>query len=499
MKKFLLFFGLALFSVYNLANAQCTVSNVVIKINSVDSTDPNNAIYNVDAYFDLQNNSGNKWVFIHVWKLADYPNGFFPANSSSTINPPKNPVGSGNLQNSILDIGFNNDVATTGYLSYIQDGNYLPDAAVDLTQGVGNVTLETGAAAGYQRYKFTGITVATGQSASSPLVLKANLWSSQAAQLAKAHCWTGELQLSFYDPRAIGQISCGSGSTPNTVSFVLRTLSDVALGGTWKIYVDNNGDGFDVSDYTGAQSTPDAQGTFSGLTSALPQVFSGISYTGNTDPNIKLRPVYIVLDVTSPVGILTNSLVYGVANTCSTLPVKMRSFNVAKKNDRVSLTWETEQENNNDGFEIQRRSANGQFEVIGYVRTKVAGGTGSGAYYSFDDVAKLPNGVIYYRLRQVDVDGRAVYSDIRIVKNNSDKSILSVYPNPSRGAATVSLSDNMGTIDATLEDFTGKQVQRWNSIQAKSFQMSNLKPGIYVLRVNVKQTGEQLVERIVVQ
>jgi hypothetical protein len=89
MKKFLLSI-LTILSVglFHQLKAQCTVQNIQIQIKSIDSSDKNNFKYTVDAFFDMQNNSGNKYVFIHVWKVNDYPVGFFPASVNGTLNPP---------------------------------------------------------------------------------------------------------------------------------------------------------------------------------------------------------------------------------------------------------------------------------------------------------------------------------------------------------------------------------------------------------------------------
>jgi Secretion system C-terminal sorting domain len=501
MKKFLLsLFAFFIVCAFNQVQAQCAVQNIQIEITGIDDSDPGNIKYTVDATFDMQNNSGNKWVFIHVWKQAGYPVGFFPASVSGTLNPPTNgTLAQGNLDEAILNIGFNNDLGTGGYLQYITDGNYLPDIAVNMTTGTGNVVLVAGAPAGYQRYAMSGITVATGQGIDDPLTLKANLWSSQAAQLSKAHCWTGELLLTFNDPSVIGSINCPSVSEDRTLTFFISSQSLTALGGTWKAYVDNDVDGFDILDYTGAQATPDAQGVFSGLTSTNTLPFQNIAYNGgNTLP---VKPVYLIVEVTSPVGTFSNTLVYLISNTCSTLPVSLKSFNATQRSNKAILTWETELENNNDGFEIERRSAgNSQYQKIGFVDSKAPGGTGNGYSYGFDDNQMLTKGVTYYRLRQVDLDGKATYSEVKAVRTgNGGLLTISIYPNPSRGTANVTIPESAGKMDVSLDDYTGKSIQRWSGISVRNLQVNNMKPGIYMLRINFRETGETITERIIVQ
>ena len=181
------------------------------------------------------------------------------------------------------------------------------------------------------------------------------------------------------------------------------------------------------------------------------------------------------------------------------LPVVLGNFNAINKNGQVSLTWETFQEVENAGFEIQRRVGTGKYETLAFVNSKVIGGTGSGTTYSFDDNTPLAKGVTYYRLRQVDLNGQAAFSEVKALRGVGSPIAVSVYPNPSRGATNVAIPAGSGIMDISLNDFSGKSVQSWNGINISNLQLSNLKPGIYLLRINFRETGEQLTERIVVQ
>ena len=181
------------------------------------------------------------------------------------------------------------------------------------------------------------------------------------------------------------------------------------------------------------------------------------------------------------------------------LPVVLANFNAVNKGGKVSLTWETLQEVENDGFEIQRRVGTGKYETVAFVDSKVIGGTGSGTTYSFDDNAPLAKGVTYYRLRQVDLNGQAAFSEVKALRGVGSPIVVSVYPNPSRGTTNVAIPEGIGTMDVTLDDFAGRSVQRWNGLNVRNLQLSNLQPGIYLLRITIRETGEQITERIAVQ
>lgn len=183
----------------------------------------------------------------------------------------------------------------------------------------------------------------------------------------------------------------------------------------------------------------------------------------------------------------------------STLPVTLANFNAAQRSNKVNLTWETLFELNNDGFEIERRVGSGAYQKIAFVDSKAPGGNGDAFSYSFEDAENLPKGVTYYRLRQVDLDGHATYSEIKAVRTGNGTIILSVYPNPSRGTTNVALPSGVGTYDVSVDDFTGKSVQRFSGLTSSNLQLNNLKPGMYMLRVSIRATGETITERIAVQ
>ncbi len=111
----------------------------------------------------------------------------------------------------------------------------------------------------------------------------------------------------------------------------------------------------------------------------------------------------------------------------NTLPVTFKSFDGVMQNGQSLLKWTTTNEINNKGFDVER-SADGQvFNPIGFL----AGQNNSGIEnnYTYTD-AKPVNGVNYYRLKQIDQDGRFTYSSIIQLKNVIADFAWSIYPNP---------------------------------------------------------------------
>jgi hypothetical protein len=106
------------------------------------------------------------------------------------------------------------------------------------------------------------------------------------------------------------------------------------------------------------------------------------------------------------------------------LPVELISFSNEIVNGTVVLYWVTASEVNNDFFEIQRNFS-GNWESIG--RVEGHGTTAEAQSYFFNDLYWNSASLTYYRLKQVDVNGRESYSRAVVVKNEkSQKEEISI-------------------------------------------------------------------------
>lgn len=127
-----------------------------------------------------------------------------------------------------------------------------------------------------------------------------------------------------------------------------------------------------------------------------------------------------------------NLEVYG---TTRVLPLSFLNFNGVMKNSIALLTWTTSNEINNKGFNIQKSYDGGVFDNIGFVAAKSVGALQNN--YSYSD-SRVKNGNIYYRLQQVDQDGKTSYSGILNIKNDGALS-WRIYPNPLESEAWMQL------------------------------------------------------------
>ena len=172
-------------------------------------------------------------------------------------------------------------------------------------------------------------------------------------------------------------------------------------------------------------------------------------------------------------------------NNSNTLPVELISFAAKCNNNDVELVWTTASEINNDYFEVQKSDDGNLWYYVGTV--KGAGNSSKINNYSFVDKENFANA--YYRLRQVDFDGKFEYSPAIFSNCNETKEInLIVYPNPVSDYLNVMVENwKSEKIYWEIVNNTGQVVIKGNFKPADSYfveqiNMSELKPGMYVVR-----------------
>jgi Secretion system C-terminal sorting domain/CUB domain len=121
----------------------------------------------------------------------------------------------------------------------------------------------------------------------------------------------------------------------------------------------------------------------------------------------------------------------GASLNCAVLPIELLYFKGSLLDDKVVVSWATASEKNNDRFEIERSSDGDHWKKIATIRGN--GNTSSELKYSVEDVAPL-YGVSYYRLKQIDYNGKSVVFDNIVIENSKARSIVA-FPNPSNNEA----------------------------------------------------------------
>ena len=161
---------------------------------------------------------------------------------------------------------------------------------------------------------------------------------------------------------------------------------------------------------------------------------------------------------------ITSFSPFGVASG-GVLPVKLLSFTATKMKRNVDVNWITASEKNSSYFLVERSSDGMIFETIS-AKIKATGYSSSLQSYDFTDVnaaefADQSGGTIYYRLKQVDLDGSFDYSDLAVVVFEENNEVFtSALPNPFADKLTVLVSNQTsGLAEVKLTDAMGKVVQ----------------------------------------
>ncbi len=182
----------------------------------------------------------------------------------------------------------------------------------------------------------------------------------------------------------------------------------------------------------------------------------------------------------------------------SQLPVELAGFDAQLNGEEsVRLTWQTASETGNAGFEIQRKQADASSATWQTVGSREGAGTTSEPQrYRFTD-ATLPFEAdrLAYRLKQVDTDGTASYSEEVTVRRGVDElTLLGTTPNPARQRATVRFAvPERQEVTVRLYDVLGRRVRTTVRRTAEGRQetmldVGNLSSGVYVLRL---RAGDQ--------
>ncbi len=131
----------------------------------------------------------------------------------------------------------------------------------------------------------------------------------------------------------------------------------------------------------------------------------------------------------------------------SALPVELTIFSAQNKGAFNLLNWQTASEVNNSCFEIQRSAEVQKFESIGEV--KGVGTNSTIQNHSFSDNNPV-DGINYYRLRQVDIDGKATLSNVVSVLNGKAKNNFSIQINVAQTEIFINASESKN-IDSPFE------------------------------------------------
>jgi len=173
---------------------------------------------------------------------------------------------------------------------------------------------------------------------------------------------------------------------------------------------------------------------------------SSLQYVDDNLAN--LATGYYYVDITNSGSRIITAPVWYTRSDLGALPVNFSSFTAQKQDKIVKLNWSTEQEVNSSRFIIERSADGRTWQSIAGI---AAAGNSSNhlEYMAYDNVPL--NGTSYYRIKQVDKDGRTQVSVVRTVRFDFGYSIT-VAPNPAKDVVVVTM-DRINNAASTIQFF----------------------------------------------
>lgn len=172
-----------------------------------------------------------------------------------------------------------------------------------------------------------------------------------------------------------------------------------------------------------------------------------------------------------------------IVGTPGVVPIELLKMTAKAVNNKNVVAWETASETNNKGFDIQRQTANGTWESLGFVK-----GENKPSTYTFED--KGPLSISYYRLRQIDFDGKETLSKVVSVSQNQ-KGQVRISPNPATDKVNITLPDNdrLESTTVTIYDLTGRQVlTQKTTANTVELDLSTLAKGSYLVKIDTNNS-----------
>ncbi len=480
MKKIITFLSLSiLLLIANVElNAQCNFISPTIEINNIGTNVGGNCEITMKLSFDITINSGNKIIFIHLWKQSNYPNLNYGCNQCQPT--------AAELSNDIANLVIDDNSVTPVFLS-----TYGPAPSVVVKTPINNpgLTIQrtTSTTPGAIKMIITGLKVIIPGACTNNFSFQGDAWSSNANNNNPVvHCAMQGFILGGTDPSLTTTRSCLAYSLQvSTISTSKDIYYDVYMDG-------GTGDGiFQTSDIlvgsvpsssaiTITPTTPYNSGTI-----FLPAPYNAAPYT--------TRKMFVAL---SSIGqsFIGLTEIAPFPGSCGLAPILLTDFYAYRKtSSTVQLSWKTQTEINAKGFEIERKTDNGYVKV-GYVAAK---NIQYGASYSFQD-NNSGKSISLYRLKMIDIDGSSKLSEVRSVKGNATTNDFTIFPNPSTGSTKVSITDIEENTDVQLIDNSGRVLKTIPIASTNIIELNKLQRGIYLVRIVNKNTGIAVTKKLTV-
>ena len=206
-------------------------------------------------------------------------------------------------------------------------------------------------------------------------------------------------------------------------------------------------------------------------------VGTSLTYCGQYDNNWSLQSIAATI---------------GTANPCTILPTTLGNFSYTLINKTIRLNWETFSESNTKNFAIERSSDGINFTTIGNINA--AGNSSDKKTYSFID--KNLRYINYYRIKQVDADGKFSYTKMLYIKV-PQANPLEVLGNVVKGNLQIAIRLPQSEIASLqLYDFSGRMIQQFKATEGnQTLHFASFSAGSYLLQL-VTKDGQVFNQRV---
>ncbi len=200
----------------------------------------------------------------------------------------------------------------------------------------------------------------------------------------------------------------------------------------------------------------------------------------NTSPTYSMSPGDSITNVDA-------GLMFGV------LPIELLSFEGTNRSSHNYLVWETTNEVNNSHFELERSFDNqDNFEMI--AKHEAVAVSAEVNVYDQEDHDISENGIYYYRLKQVDLDGAFTYSHIVAIRvNKANVTNVNTYPNPAIDDVVIEFTiEKDAPVTMDIWDAAGQLVMTKaisenmeSGNHERMINISHLTSGVYTMKFNI--------------
>jgi hypothetical protein len=200
-----------------------------------------------------------------------------------------------------------------------------------------------------------------------------------------------------------------------------------------------------------------------------------------TPPNLNHRELFIAVRETS----FTTPLASFIINEICILPMEWIDFQVKSTNtsNQVQLNWKIVENREHKGYFVEYSYNGNTWEDLGYVNG--SGKTDGESAYTYT-MGKVFSGTVYFRIKQMELNGSANYSNVKKITLSSNAEQLKVWPNPATAILQINTGDKSGR--ANIIDASGKVIKSIIlSAGINRIPVNDLNRGLYMVSFNSNQ------------